>query len=282
MTNPYDPDPATTAQPGSGAAADPYSTSGASTASSGYSTESYTTGGYVGTSESSSTTDVAKDEASKTKDAALDSGKGVASTAKGEAANVVAEAKGQAKGLVGSVLGEARTQVNTQQQRLAGGIHTVAQELGSMGAGKPGPVAELAQTASQRVGAVGHWLETREPAEVLDELRTFARRRPGAFLGLSALAGVLVGRLGRGAVAANTSVDSPSSSGSGYQSAPSTSATSDYDTSYATSGTTTGTYASTYDEPARPSASLVEEPGTAYDSDYSITSDRDAGRGGVI
>ena len=47
------------------------------------------------------------------------------------------------------------------------------------------------------------------PATCLDEIKRFARRRPMAFLALAAAAGVLVGRIGRGAVAANTSLDSP-------------------------------------------------------------------------
>ena len=46
------------------------------------------------------------------------------------------------------------------------------------------------------------------PADLLDEVKRFARRRPVAFLALAAAAGVVAGRVTRGAVAANTSVDS--------------------------------------------------------------------------
>ena len=46
------------------------------------------------------------------------------------------------------------------------------------------------------------------PRDVLDEVKRFARRRPVAFLALAAAAGVVAGRVTRGAVAANTSVDS--------------------------------------------------------------------------
>ena len=42
---------------------------------------------------------------------------------------------------------------------------------------------------------------------MLEEVKRFARRRPVLFLGICALAGVVVGRLARGAVAANTSLD---------------------------------------------------------------------------
>ena len=59
-------------------------------------------------SESSSTTNVAKDEAGKVKDTAVDAGKQVAATAKDEAANVAAETKQQAKSLFGAVTSEVQ------------------------------------------------------------------------------------------------------------------------------------------------------------------------------
>jgi hypothetical protein len=71
-----------------------------------------------------------------------------------------------------------------------------------------GPLTDLAHQASRKGGEIAHWLENREPADVLDEVRSFARRRPVMFLGLCALAGIVAGRLTRGAVAANTSLDS--------------------------------------------------------------------------
>ena len=71
-----------------------------------------------------------------------------------------------------------------------------------------GPLTDLAHQASRKGGEIAHWLENREPADVLEEVRAFARRRPVMFLGLCALAGIVAGRLTRGAVAANTSLDS--------------------------------------------------------------------------
>jgi hypothetical protein len=279
VTNPpYDPDPAKST--------DPYTT-GAST------TSDYSTGGYVGITEpastgSPSTTDVAKGQAAGVKDTAVDAGKNVASTAKDEASNVVAEAGSQARSLLGNVLGEVRGQVNTQQQRLAEGVHALAAELGSMASKseQSGPITDLAHQASKKVGEVGHWLENREPADILDDLRSFARRRSGAFLGLSALAGVVVGRLTRGAVAANTSVDSPSSKSSsiGTASTYSTTPATGYDTY--TSSTYGTADASTYDTAGAPRSMVEELPATNVSS---VASDRgdyapdylDSGRGDV-
>jgi hypothetical protein len=47
------------------------------------------------------------------------------------------------------------------------------------------------------------FLQNREPADLLDEVRSFARRRPGTFLLGAALAGVLAGRLTSGVKAAH-------------------------------------------------------------------------------
>jgi hypothetical protein len=127
----------------------------------------------------------------------------VASTAKSELGNVTAEASGQAKDLLHQARGQVREQLGSQQNRLAGSLHSVAKDLGSMGASSDAPsfVTDLVQEAANRVGAVGHWLENREPADLLDEVRNFARRKPGTFLLSAAIAGAVVGRITRNAAA---------------------------------------------------------------------------------
>jgi hypothetical protein len=154
--------------------------------------------------------DVAKDEAAAVKDTAVDAGKDVAATARDEAANVAAEARYQAKSLLATASDEVRSQASTQQTRLAQAVHSLSKELGGMASSSPesGPLTDLAHQAARKGGDIAHWLENREPADVLDEVRAFARRRPIMFLGLCALAGIVAGRLTRGAVAANTSLDS--------------------------------------------------------------------------
>jgi len=191
--------------------------------------------------------DTAKAEAGQVKDAAAGAAQQVAGTAKNEAGNVVGEAKAQASNLVDQVRGEAGSQVSNQKDRLADLAHSYAKQLGSMASGSPeaGPVTDLAQDLSARLGGAGHWLQNHEPADVLEEVRRFARRRPGAFL-LSALAaGVVVGRLTRGAVDEHRSDSSSSSnatpqltSGPAYQTpAP---ATYTEPLGYGTQPTTTG------------------------------------------
>ncbi|MGH3338872.1 MAG: hypothetical protein ACRDPL_08605, partial [Propionibacteriaceae bacterium] len=124
--------------------------------------------------------------------------------------NVAGEAKYQARNLVDQTRSQVRGQVSNQQSQLASKLNSWASELGSMGAKSEdsGPMSNVAQEASRRVGEVSHWLDNHEPSDLLDEVKRFARRRPGTFLALAAAAGVVAGRLTRGAVAANTSVDS--------------------------------------------------------------------------
>jgi hypothetical protein len=123
---------------------------------------------------------------------------------------VAAEARYRAKSLLATASDEVRSQASTQQSRLAEAVHSLSKELGGMASSSPesGPLTDLAHQASRKGGEIAHWLENREPADVLDEVRAFARRRPVMFLGLCALAGIVAGRLTRGAVAANTGLDS--------------------------------------------------------------------------
>ena len=57
---------------------------------------------------------------------------------------------------------------------------------------------DLAQQASSKVRDIASWLESREPGDLLEEARRFARRRPGTFLACAALAGLVGGRFTRG------------------------------------------------------------------------------------
>ena len=156
----------------------------------------------TGTASGSGTKETAKAEAGQVKDTAAGAAQQVAGTAKDEASNVVGEAKAQASNLLDQVRGEAGSQVGNQKDRISSMAHSYAKELGSLASGSPqdGPVKDLVQDLSRRLGGAGHWIENHEPADVLDEVRRFARRRPGAFLLTAVAAGVVVGRLTRGAV----------------------------------------------------------------------------------
>lgn len=253
---------------GQGTGTDPYSTNvpyepvdpGAPVAGGGYATTG-TTGAYtpieeslgtgspstkdVAKGEAANVKDTAKGEAVNVKDTAVDAGKQVASTAKDEAANVAGEAKQQVAGLLSSATSELKSQASTQQSKLATTLRGYTDQLQGLSQGQSleaGPLNDIVQRVAGRGSDVASWLENREPADVLEELRRFGRRRPALFLTLAGAAGLLAGRVARGAVAANTSVDSPKpdrSFDTGYQPA-STYATTE--PTYAATGSTYGAY----------------------------------------
>lgn len=157
----------------------------------------------------------AKGEAKNVADTAVSSGRQVAATAQDEARNVAAETKQQAASLLDTVRTEVAEQASTQQGRIAEALHSLSKELGSMASSsqESGPLTDLAHQASRKGGEIAHFLQDREPSDVLESVRSYARRRPGTFLVLCGLAGVVAGRLTRSTVANRTSLDTKDDSG---------------------------------------------------------------------
>ncbi len=123
----------------------------------------------------------------------------MAETAKAEAANVASEAKANAKDLLYQARSDLTDQAGAQQQKVANGLRSVSDELHAMAqaSDQPGVATDLVRQAAERSSAVAAWLDGRDPGSLLNEVKSFARQRPGTFLLLAAGAGVLAGRLTR-------------------------------------------------------------------------------------
>jgi hypothetical protein len=112
--------------------------------------------------------------------------------------------------------------------------------------------------ASSRSGDLADWLQRHEPADLLDEVTRFARRRPGLFLVIAGAAGLVAGRLARGLAAGN---DDDQASGyrgyesSGYRSSLGYESPSTTETWSAPAGSTVG-------------ATYEGTGSAAYDADY--------------
>lgn len=147
-----------------------------------------------------STTDVAKSQASDVAGGAKDAAQQVAGTAKEQAGQVAQEAKSQVRQVVGQAQSELSDQAQTQQTKAASNLHSLGDQLAAMaqGSDQPGMATDVAQQAADRAHEFAGWLENRDPQGVLDEVRSFARRKPGVFLVAALGAGVLAGRLARG------------------------------------------------------------------------------------
>lgn len=150
-----------------------------------------------------STTEKAKQEAKDVGHTAVSAGSDVASTAKEQGKQVARETARQAKNVYADARSHLRQQASSQQQRAAGGLRSVGDEIRSMAeqGGQSGPASEVARQASARISEVADWIEAREPGHVVTELKQFARRHPGVFLAGAGILGVLAGRLTRGLVA---------------------------------------------------------------------------------
>jgi hypothetical protein len=141
----------------------------------------------------------------------------VADTAKDQARQVKDEAAAQARGLVDQAKNELRGQSRSQADHAAKVIHRVGDQADALAAGRvdeAGAVADYVRQAGQRAHDVAERIDQRGVDGLLDDVQTFARRKPGAFLLGCAAAGFVAGRLIRGGAAASGS-DEGSSNGSG-------------------------------------------------------------------
>jgi ElaB/YqjD/DUF883 family membrane-anchored ribosome-binding protein len=143
--------------------------------------------------------DAAKQAAGDVKDTATEQVGHVAGTAKDEAKNVAREAKSQAKDLYAQTQSELKEQAGVQQQRVASGLRSIGDELSSMASNSDsrGLASDLVRQVSDRAGSAASWLDSRDPGSLLNEVKSYARRKPGTFIAVAALAGVVAGRLTR-------------------------------------------------------------------------------------
>jgi vacuolar-type H+-ATPase subunit H len=207
----------------------------------------------------SSTTQTAKDEASSVARSAADSGGQVADTAKQEGQRVVSEAVGEARNLMGEARAQVAQQATSQQSKAIGTVRSLGEELQTMASSSDssGIAAEVVSQVATRVQGVADWLESREPQDLLEDARNFARRKPGVFLLGAAAAGLAAGRLTR----AGVDVKRDTSSSSSQTSLPS------YETSYETTPSYTGTTVTSSEGDLWPVGGAPAATGSATDYD---------------
>ena len=121
----------------------------------------------------------------------------VAGTAKEQASKVASEATDHAKQLYGQASENLKQQAGEQQQRAAGGLRSLGEQLGRMAENddEQGVASKVVRDLSGRATSAAGFLENRDPGSLLDEVKTFAAKRPGTFIAIAAGAGLLAGRL---------------------------------------------------------------------------------------
>jgi len=139
--------------------------------------------------------------------------KHVAGVAGDEAGNVVHEAKDAARGFFAETKAQLTEQASHQQRRAAQALRATGDEFSRMADGSQdsGMAGALVSRLGEHASSVGAWLDAREPADIMREVRGFARRHTGAFIVGALAVGLVAGRLVRATVAASNG----SGSGSG-------------------------------------------------------------------
>src|SRR3546814_13135001 len=89
------------------------------------------------------------------------------------AASVARETKRQVKDLYSQTQRELKEQAAVQQQRVAEGLRSVGDELGSMAEKfeTPGVAADLVSQVSSRLGGAATWIADRDPGSRLEGRR---------------------------------------------------------------------------------------------------------------
>lgn len=143
----------------------------------------------------------AQHEAGQVADTARGAAGDLAGTAREEIGNVRDEAMQQARGLADTATTQFKEQAGTQKDRAAQQARTVTDDLQRVARGEQAQsdlVSGALSAVAQQAERLTHRLESAEPAELLDDVRSFAARRPGTFLALALGAGIVAGRLTRG------------------------------------------------------------------------------------
>lgn len=161
-----------------------------------------------GRSGSVAASDVVRDEAAGVGQSVRDAGGQVAQTAVNQAKEVAGQTRQQAESLLQQGRQQLHDQAVFQQQKVALRLTTVADELRELAHNSNSDtVGELTRQGADQLHHFASWLHDREPGDLLEEVRSFARRRPGVFLLGAALAGVVTGRLTGAGLAATRQPD---------------------------------------------------------------------------
>lgn len=147
-----------------------------------------------------STADQSKQAASEVAGDARGKAQDVKGTAKQEAKSVVDDARDQASDVVGTARSELRTQASEQAKSLSSTMNDLGRQLGDMADGSDDPEAQMAQlvrSAADTMSDRAKRIEDGGVDGIVDDLKRFARNRPGAFLLSTVAGGFAIGRLAK-------------------------------------------------------------------------------------
>jgi len=204
------------------------------------------------------TTQVAGQQASQVASIGVENVKNVANEAATQMKDVAGQAKEQFHTLVGQTKDEMRTQAESKGRDAASGLRTLSDQIRALAEGRPEEASKLTpylDDARQRMMGFADTLEQRGPQGLMEDATRFARRKPGTFLMIAAVAGFGIGRMVRAGAASQHDQSSQGNYGNGqrwstqsgtpgYGYEPSTGTTSTMGSSTGTGALGSGTYGS--------------------------------------
>jgi ElaB/YqjD/DUF883 family membrane-anchored ribosome-binding protein len=150
------------------------------------------------------------EQATQVADTATEGAKDVVHTAMDQAAEVGTEIKEQGRDVVNQARSQLRGHADDQTQQIAGKLRELGDEMRALVDGRPEQaqnVRDYADQAAGKLSDLARRLESRGFDGVVDDVKSFARRRPGAFLAGAAVAGMAVGRLLRNSSGSDAGAD---------------------------------------------------------------------------
>jgi hypothetical protein len=141
--------------------------------------------------------DVAKRAAGEVASTVADGALEMTSEAADQVKVVAGEARAQLEDLLGRARDEARQQADDRTQQAARRLRTLSAEIEALAEGRPseaGTLVTYLREAEDRAQNLAARLERGGPEGVATDLKQFARRRPGLYLGTAVAAGFIVGR----------------------------------------------------------------------------------------
>jgi hypothetical protein len=163
-----------------------------------------------GAGTSSTTKETAKETAAQATTSAKQVASEVTDTAKQQGRQVAGEVGAQARSVVADVRQTVAGQVRTGHGAATDQVRKFADDLGGLNGGDSDtPAGRIVQQLSQTGHRAADYLQDRGPEGLLDDVQSFARRKPGTFLLAAAAAGFVIGRLGRSTVKAARADNTP-------------------------------------------------------------------------
>ena len=151
----------------------------------------------------------------RAREIALDAGGSaseLAGSVREQASEVGHEVLVQSRQVIDDARDKLKEQADMQSRQAVSALRDWSERGRALAEGRPqdaGPLADYARELSGRVSFTADRFEQRGFDGVVEDVKSFARRRPGIFLVGAGLAGFAVGRLLRGAATAPGSTRSP-------------------------------------------------------------------------